>query len=73
MKKIFYQHPCLNEQDMKQYLHEQLSEQAAYRLESHLIDCTTCREAMEDYVSTHQPDQSNEIDLVPSPSGASII
>jgi len=73
MKKIFHQHPCLNKQDIKQYLHQQLSDKAVYRLESHLIDCVTCRETVEDYASIHQPDQTNDFDHAPSPSGMSII
>lgn len=72
MKKILNQPPCLNEQDIKQYLEEQLNDDAHYRTESHLIDCSTCREATEAYASTHHPD-TTEIYLTPSPSNTSII
>jgi len=72
MKKKSHQHPCLKEQDIKQYLEEQLSAEAHYRVESHLIDCSTCRTSTETYASTHHPD-TTELYLTPSPSGTSII
>lgn len=72
MKKILNQSPCLNEQDIKQYLEEQLSDETHYRTESHLIDCSACREATEAYASTHQPDII-ELYLTPSPSTTSVI
>lgn len=36
-----------------QYLHQKLSEAETYHVESHLMDCFECNEAIEHFACTH--------------------
>jgi len=44
---------CLTQEVVLQYLHEKLSAEDTYQVESHLMDCKTCNEAIEYYACTH--------------------
>ena len=52
MKKITPQ-SCLAQEVVLQYLHERLSEEETYAVESHLMDCMECNEAIEYFACTH--------------------
>ncbi len=52
MKKIIPQ-SCLTQEVVLQYLHQRLSEEETHAVESHLIDCTECNEAIEYFACTH--------------------
>jgi len=44
---------CLTQEVVLQYLHEKLSEEETYQVESHLMDCFECNEAIEYFACTH--------------------
>jgi len=56
---------CLTPETIKQYLEEELNSENSYSLESHLMDCPDCHEAIEAYASTHQPEVSGASVSIP--------
>ena len=44
---------CLTKEIMFQYLREELNAQETYQIENHLIDCSKCNKAIEEYACTH--------------------
>jgi len=49
---------CLTQEVMLRYLNETLNDKETYQVESHLIDCAVCNQAIEQYACTHNTDNS---------------
>ena len=52
MKKSTLQ-TCLEQGIVLEYLHGKLSEEETYQVESHLMDCLECNQAIEYFACTH--------------------
>jgi len=61
MKEIFKQRDCLSQDEIKQYLQEDLSKQEAHDVENHLLDCPFCRDAVEGYANTQNFEAAEQV------------
>ncbi len=56
-KDIFKETTCLSEEQLRAYLHGNLSREERHQIEVHLSTCEFCSEALEGLIEMEQPDE----------------
>lgn len=61
MTDFLNERPCLNEEELKDYLGNSLPKAKAWEVENHLLDCPFCAEAIEGFQAMESPLNTKEI------------
>ena len=61
MENIFKERNCLTQEEIKQYLQEQLSKDKHFEVENHLADCPFCSDAIEGFETVDNLEEVEEL------------